>query len=255
MDKKAALLLVITGFPRSGTTLLNQIVSSHPDIEVSFEFRNLNVPLPYTNYIAQLRANWQARRLLEWRGRFFRNALRTLKSAWFYYRFLSLLQSYEGQTIDAEIVLNSLKRIFPNKRYVGDKFPLYIERIPELSRISVARRIVIYRDIRHVVPSFHRKFAALGHETRTIAENWAKAMALTAEYQDSLHLIRYEDLLKNPQEIIQAMADYLDLAPEGFRHNIIRSNNDGDYRQKLSESELADIMDAAGEQMLHWDYH
>jgi hypothetical protein len=255
MDKKATLLLVITGFPRSGTTLLNQIISSHPDIEVSFEFRNLNLPMPYADYMAQLRTNWQERRLLEWQGGFFRKPFSTLKSAWFYYRYRALLQSYAGQTIDAELVLKSLSRIFPKKRYVGDKFPLYMARIPELSSIHFARRIVIYRDIRHVLPSFQKKFAVLGHDARIIAENWTKAMALTAQYQDKLHLIRYEDLLKNPQEVIQALADYLELAPEGFRHQIVRPNNDGDYRQKLSESELADIMDVAGEQMQNWGYH
>jgi hypothetical protein len=35
---------------------------------------------------------------------------------------------------------------------------------------------------------------------------------------------------------------------------LIFSDNDGDYRKKLSEAEIADIEEIAGEQMKAWSY-
>jgi hypothetical protein len=251
MDKKEPLLLVVTGFPRSGTTLLTQIVSSHPEIEVSFEFRNLRLPMPHAKYIEQLRNNWRERRIVEWHGRLSRLSL--LKSGWFYYGYRFLMQRYQGQEVQVEMALQTLQQLFPNKRYLGDKHPRYTERIPQFAQLSYARQLVIYRDVRHVIPSFIKKFED-DREPASIAENWSKTMELIAEHQASLHLIRYEDLLKEPQKTIEALANYLELDPKGFRTDVIRSYNSGDYRQKLSEADIAAIEAVAGEQMRYWGY-
>jgi hypothetical protein len=63
---------------------------------------------------------------------------------------------------------------------------------------------------------------------------------------DRCHIIRYEELMANPREVLDALAGYLGVAPGGFDASIIRPTSVGKHREGLTAEELEQVMAVAG---------
>lgn len=104
-----------------------------------------------------------------------------------------------------------------------------------------AKLIHIVRDGRDVVTSHHPNHA---EEYWVSPERWVADVSAGLEYRDNSFLVKYEDLVSQPEESIKAVCDYLGesfesemLKPE--RHSKIKTSPAWESKQLLAVSEKA----------------
>lgn len=257
----SAKALLIGGHPRSGTTLLCRVMNSHPDVALTYEFRTfMGLNMRYRKSIAQLRRNWYKRSILDWRAR---KTTGTIQETFLILRYLIHLYAYRQPTVGTATITQALNQIFPDKAFVGDKYPGYIFRLNRLVDEPDLQRIIIYRDCRDVAVSAI-KMANTKWRTHKVKQNmnsadkvaarWLKAMQKMEEHEEYIHIIRYEDILSSPDEVMGRLAQRLALDPDGFKISNIRSDNSGKFKTTLTEADLADIDRIAGDMMRKYDY-
>jgi tetratricopeptide (TPR) repeat protein len=191
VDQKSPVFLV--GFPRSGTTLLDQILSSHSRIVVLEEKENLEdfyMRFPATpDRLAELMA-CPAEQLQGWRD------------------------TYWGRIRD-EIDLS-------DDRVVVDKLPLNTILLPYIRRLFPAAKIIFaLRDPRDAVFScFQQRFGmnqAMFQflKLETAVSYYDQVMSLARLYKDRLsipmHLTRYESLITDFDSQLKGVLDFLGL--------------------------------------------
>ncbi len=102
---------------------------------------------------------------------------------------------------------------------VGNKNPGYAKHFPVLHRLfpTQAKYLSIVRDGRDVALSIMK--TRWGPNSSYIAaKRWTAALAALSEMKrhlgpDRLHVIRYEDLLRQPSETLESVRDFLSIAP------------------------------------------
>ena len=245
--------LIIGGHLRSGTTLLTALCHEHPDITLVWEF-GLFVPLgkPYHAYTRHLLERWRRKR--NW----------PLKKHLFMLRYLLQMHKYRHRkVIDLPAVEGTLLSMFPDTRIVGDKYPGYAFILDRLVEADGLSRLIIYRDYRNVANSVlkkvhtdwrNRPFATEMNTAGKIAKRWVQAISIMERHADKVHLIRYEELVNHPKEVLQVLGTWLGVEPQGFKHEKIHANSVGQYKQGLSHQEVADIMAIAGPTMERLGY-
>lgn len=258
-NRDAPKALIIAGHPRSGTTLLNRICNSHPDIIMTFEFRNFKgLNSTYHKYVKFLRKDWYRRRLINI-GHSKSKLKKRVESAIFLARYLIGLQRHRQKLISITIVTDILHSIFPSASIVGDKKPTYIFNLDKLARIEGLNRLVIYRDCRDVVRSAIEK-AQTGWRKKTFSTAtkaawcWVKAIEIMERHADKIHTIRYEDLVSNTRPVLHDLGTWLGINPAGFRHRMIHTTSMGKYKHSLSDKQIEDIMKIAGPTMKRLGY-
>jgi hypothetical protein len=172
-------------------------------------------------------------------------------------RYLLALQHHRREPIDVSIVTNFLHRVFPWATIVGDKWPRYIFMLDKLAAIEDLYRVAIYRDCRDVVRSRIEQRRGNGKSIPTvqiIVKAWVQAIEMMEQHCDKVHIIRYEDLVSDPQPVLETLGNWLGVDPQGFRHRMIRPTSVGKYKQGLSEKEVADIIAVAGPTMQRLGY-
>jgi hypothetical protein len=122
---------------------------------------------------------------------------------------------------DEEIIKNLEtfdKRIEFNKKWVCEKTPGHVYGIDRIFKlIKDPKIIVIIRDGRDVVASLHKRYDNLDKSlNRWIEDNLAW---LNNQHKDSFHLLRYEDLVKEPQVQLKSICDYLPEEYDDFMIN------------------------------------
>lgn len=184
----------LIAFPRSGTTLLDQILDSHPSIQ-TIEERPL--------VISVLEAHPEVFDLADK-----------------YVRPLDPAIRQRLQQLYFELAAQYVK-IVPGNVLV-DKLPLSITRVPQILQIFPRARFILA--LRHscdvVLSSQMHLFkpnAAMAHfqKLEDTARLYAKVMQLwqkfNEELQPSLHVVRYENLVSNFEEEISGLLGYLKL--------------------------------------------
>ncbi len=163
------------------------------------------------------------------------------------------------QAADVEAIL---QRLF-GKTVVGDKYPRYVFRLGKLSAVPDLRRVMIYRDGRDVVSSFlykvrtswkNLRVANRENTARRIAERWVESIENTERYRESLFVIRYEELVRDPAPILASMASYLGVEPSGFRLGRIHDHSIGKYKSGLTAEEQNDVQEIAGATLARLGY-
>lgn len=251
--------LIIGGHPRSGTTLLQTLCNSHPDIRITPEFRNFyNLDVSYWRHVRGLRKNWYRAPLIP-RGL----PHPRVRSLIFLIRYLIELRRSRSTLISAREVEAVLRRIFPHATLVGDKYPEHVFHLDRLSSVPGLFRVIIYRDCRDVARSavdmsrtrWRGTPLALHMGTvEKVAKRWVHAIEMMERYADLVHVIRYEDLVADPRPVLEAFGTWLGVDPQGFRHQIVHSRSVGKYRQSLSTPELQDIITIAGATLERYGY-
>ena len=109
------------------------------------------------------------------------------------------------------------KRIELNKKWICEKTPAHVYGINRIFKlIKSPKIIVIIRDGRDVVASLNKRYEDFDKSVnRWIDDNteW-----LNNQHKDSFHLLRYEDLVKEPQIQLKKICDYLQ---EEYDDNIL----------------------------------
>jgi tetratricopeptide (TPR) repeat protein len=196
----------LVGFPRSGTTLLDTILRSHPAIAV----------------VEEKPALWSARQALRQMGKDYPAGLAELNRDGF-----SKLRSTYFAELDTHLGPDNKGAV------VIDKLPLNLVHAGFIQRIFPQARLLFAQ--RHpcdcVLSCFMREFVLNDSMANFLdlddaAHFYAKAMTLWQQYQAVLplavHSVRYEALIETLKETLEPLLDFLDLGWDDRLH---------DYRQ------------------------
>lgn len=254
---------ILCGHPRSGTTLLNRLLNTHPDVFMTFEFgafRELDVP--FEIYRKRLRTSWMWRRIVSKPGR--RGKVRSrLRSLRFLRSYLGYLRTGAQNSVDIESVAAGLQRWFPAAHVVGDKKPSYIFHLDRLAAYPQLRRIVIVRDPRDVTRSALEmastrwdvnKNAIRYGTSQKIAHSWVRAVESMERNAEGTHIVRYEQLIADPDGELGKIGAYLGVDPGRFKAGMIRKDSMGKYRDGLSDEDLNIVLDIASGVMRRLGY-
>lgn len=252
---------LVTGHPRSGTTVLTRVLNTHPDIGATSELGAfLGLGTPYAEYRRGLRLDYRDRpvvgvgtgspRARRWASRRFVAAFR--------YAIWRSRESPITLEVVTEILSGCLRRAC-----VGDKLPAYVFALDQLASIPGLRRVVIVRDCRSVAASTLERVRT-GWSGRSWTErldtpekaagNWLRAVESVERNAGQLHVLRYEDLVDDPGACLEEVAGYLGVAPGGFDAGLIRRPDRRAARGGLEGRDLAAVEAAAGEAMRRWGY-
>ena len=251
---------LVTGHPRSGTTVLTRLLNTHPEMEATFElgaFERLDTPYP--EYRRSLRLGFRDRpvRII--------GAGSPRRRAWASRRFVGefryRLWRHRGTVIGLETVADLLSRTLRRAR-VGDKLPRYVFELDDLAPREGLMRIVIVRDCRLVAAStlarVRTAWSGLSWTERIdtpakVAANWVRAVESVERNLSRVHVVRFEDLVDDPRRCVERMAAYLDVDAEAFDTSFVR-RPDRKPDQLLDHSGRAAVEEVAGEAMRRWGY-
>ena len=275
-DERGALtmVLLIGGHVRSGTSMIRELCNQHPDMTITHELGNfMAVGKPYDVYRRVMLKRWKESNVLRYRifrsdrnNTRLRRWIRSMRGHLFTYRFLKALHTYGSGPVRFENVQSALLNFFPHSRIVGDKWPDYVtcldQIVPWIDRHN-ARCVIIYRDCRDVASStlFHVRSAWKNQPwtrdadtSEKVAQRWLRAIENMELYQENIHTIQYENLVRDPKSVINNLAEYLGVDPSGFPIQMIRDANIGKYKKGLTPDELATVERIAGPTMARLGY-
>ncbi len=258
-------VLLIGGHMRSGTSLLNRLCDAHPDIRTTNELQCFQVPpVCFARYARRLiprlwnnpYVTYQQPSLFVPRdGRpriFFRNLA-------FLSGFLGHIARQQGHqrqsVVTLPVIEAALRAMLPPARLVGDKFPDYVHRLDSWSGSDAIRLVIIYRDGRDVVSSTLKnvrtvwagqKWTQTINTADAVARQWVQAIAVMERNARHGHLIRYEELVRQPHTVLADLGRWLGVDPAGFPARRVRDSSVGKHAESLSREELSVVMRIAG---------
>lgn len=231
----------VFGTQRSGTTLLCRMLSAHPDIFIQNE---LNVRQMFC-------AGWT------------RNDIeRAIKR---------LIQDDHGKSL--ELILEQ-----SNKSVWGLKDPELTYHIQDLEKfLPESKFVVIVRDGRAVTNSYMENKWGLGTNAYTGAQRWSNEVALQVAFKEkhneSVHLLRYEDLVMQPAKELRDLLEFLEIPfhedvlqysqKPSFYHRTRENQNTyrkpdiklaNKWQEKLSSRQKSIVETVAGTMLSRFDY-
>jgi hypothetical protein len=260
------MILMICGHPRSGTTLLQTLCDSHPEMGVTNELGNLTVlNQSYLTYTRHLLDRW--RRVqgkwafdVAYAHQSNRLALNNLR---FVGRHLATIWQTYGGAVTAVTVEAAYRRAFPQASIVGDKWPHYLFNMDKFVAEPDVKRLAIYRDGRDVTSSFlkqarttwqHMDWVGNVDTAEKIARRWVLSIELMEQHADRLHIMRYEELMQQPVQELTRLADWLAIDPAGFDAGMIKPTSIGKYQNGLTAEELDTVRAVAGPTLARLHY-
>lgn len=257
--------LLICGHQRSGTTILADVVGRHPDIRLTVEFAEFwQLGCPYPAYVRWILNRWWLLRrrnnlllpLVLGRLNFLRNHL-------FVPLYLLAYTRFWREQVSVGTIAGTLRSLFPRARVVGDKWPDYLYHLPQLTASPEAQCLVIYRDCRDVASSSlrmartewrNRHFVHSLDTPEKVARRWVKGMQIMESSVGRIHMVRYEDLVTDPDPVLQGVGEWLGVDPGGFPTHYLRGDRIGKHHKGLSPEELGAVIEVAGPTMERFGY-
>lgn len=260
------MILIIAGHSRSGTSILNRLCNSHPQIAVTTELGSFAyLGSSYAQYCRSILKRWNFYSN-RWRiapsekNQRIRNRIFNIQ---FFARFLWGLGLQKESPVSHHAVEASLRRIYTDQLIVGDKWPYYTLKLDELTKLEGVKCLVIYRDCRDVTSSFLNKVRTSwqGKEwianlstADKIAERWVDMINIMQEHEQSIHIIRYEELARDSQTTMESVGHWLNVDPQLFSADAMKSTSIGKYKTGLTKEELEAVMRVAGPTMARLNY-
>ena len=178
-------VIFIIGMPRSGTTLLESVLASHPDISAGDE-------LPYLNDALN-------------------KALKNTSSP-------SLSLSPDELTHIAEYFHQKTERLYQGKTWLIDKLPHNFKWAPLITTLFPQAKIIhCYRDAMDNCWSLFRANFEQGHHycfnMKALGQYYAQYQELMRSYEshlgEAMLSLRYEDLVQHPKDESKRIFSYL----------------------------------------------
>lgn len=254
--------MVIGGMPRSGTTMLARLCRFHPDISITVELKSYALlGSTYPDYaramldrLRYVRGSWP---IHGHRGR--NSAIRFVRNAGFIADHLLRVRRHTDEVITARGLALSTSY---GARIAADKFPDYVFSMEAFAEEPDLLGVVIHRDPRDVASSFLRKVRttwsrhewAGGIDAAEIARRWVRSIEISERLDGWLHVIGYEELVRNPERELRRFADWLGVDPSGFRAVGIHDTSIGKHALGLTPEELSAVIEIAGPSMERLGY-
>lgn len=185
----------VVGCPRSGTTLVGQILDTHSEIAVYLETSYYLLFRPVIHLYGDLNRGGSLRRLLTDFVRSTRvqgvsgPSVETLQNA-------VVAPTLEG-VLSAFLHVYALER---GKRRGGEKTPLHFRYLPEIVEgFPDSPVIFLMRDPRDTVKSMQKAF---GTDIDGAANLWSEAFDRYVESSSRVQLVRYEELVQDPVTVV-----------------------------------------------------
>lgn len=272
----------ILGNPRSGTSMFRMMLNSHPEMVVPPECGFLEwLHSDFSDFAPETKGYEQ----------FAKSVCASKKfETWEieYSQLLETLFEYSPQNyreLCLCVYLSYAKKLRKRVVRVGDKNNYYMKRLNVLDdRFPLSKKIFILRDGRDVACSYLKLnevkrtseyYPNLSSNIREIAEEWRKNAESAAAYEKSGALVvKYEDLLSQANVVLKEVCSYLSIyyseSMLDFAQNNdepvsflqwkgkttldIQSDNKGNYKTVLSDTECAEFEDVAGEMLKFHGY-
>ncbi|MGH7799594.1 MAG: sulfotransferase family protein [Thermodesulfobacteriota bacterium] len=254
------MVLLIVGHIRSGTTLLRNLCDSHPEIALTNEFKYFSgLDKTYREHsLILLERLWEKTRI---RKKFVWH----LHNYSFVAHYLFEMHRYRKWLIDVAAIESVLRSIFPKARIAGDKTPCYVFSLDKFVATNGLYCLIIFRDYRDVTSSTLEKVRTQWRNQPTqhidtaekVVKRWVQCIELMERHKDKIHIIRYEDLVREPRKELEALAKWLEVDATGFSEHVIRriSNSSiGKYKTGLTDEELKTVIEIAGPTMARLGY-
>ncbi|NOY17710.1 MAG: sulfotransferase [Gammaproteobacteria bacterium] len=199
----------IMGCPRSGTTLVSQILNSHPDFAIYHESYFYHILSDEMKYYGDLSQHRNLRYFVSDVVEIIR------RKATDEYNFRVDLDSVIEMTGDHSLsgVLASVLTLYAqqqNKTRGGDKTPENYEHLNKISReLPDSPVLFLVRDPRDVCLSSRKLFNASLQRTSRL---WNESIRCYAAHKDSIKLICYEALVNNPEAEIKDICQYIGIS-------------------------------------------
>jgi Flp pilus assembly protein TadD len=183
--------IFIVGMPRSGTSLLEQMLDSHPQIYGAGELTSIStmteqLALDFDSTYPDYTLNLTQEKLNELAGS--------------HVKFLHKLAGHKVRVTDKLPMnynyLGFISQLFPDARII------HCRRTPEATALSI-----FFQDFAQVARlSYANNIEDIGFHYRQylrVLEFWSKALPIT------IHHVDYEDVVNNPESTTQALCEYL----------------------------------------------
>ncbi len=274
-------LIFLVGAPRSGTTLLQNLIACHPDVASAPEthfFVHATPALLYERNLPpickrrlpdRIEPKSAERLVARLAAAMKRNGLDTA----------AFESNFAGDGIRTRDLAN---RFFASQADGAaiflEKSPPHVFFVPEIRDVYPDAKIVnIVRDPRDVVASINEMLDRQGKSGRTVFERarvWSASV--NAAQRHDLFTVRYEDLVLNRDEVLRSVFGHLDLdyrerhfenygavASQTARENETWKQNNrepvsdamiGKFRERMTEAEAGMVESLCGRLMKSWDY-
>jgi hypothetical protein len=249
--------LIVTTTGRSGSTWLMQMLASHPEVVVFRRFPYESAPAKY--WLHSLRVLSEPANFVEsalpdtfdknlwWVGNNPYHDDRVYEQAglsdWFARSHIATMAAFAQQTIDDWYTTLARTQAQQNVSYFAEKhmWPNYLpvltwELYPRAKEVFLVRD---FRDMARSILAFDEKrgYAGFGRPDDADDEDYLRgdlrkmASDLRGSWQarrDRAHLVRYEDLVLEPNETLTSMLEYLevDASPERVAAVLARGSED-----------------------------
>jgi hypothetical protein len=258
--------LMISGHPRSGTTLLQQLCDGHPELGVTNELGNFtHLDQSYLAYARHLYERW---RRVQGGWAFdvaYADQHESLRAnnLRFILRHLGYLLRSGPDRVTVRRIEAAYRSSFSQAHILGDKWPHYLFILDRFVDNPDLMHLVIYRDCRDVTSSFLKQVRTTWREAdwvgkidtaEKIAHRWVRGINMMERYADKVYIMRYETLMQQPRIELNRLADWLAIDPAGFDSEMIRTTSIGKYQTGLTETELKTVMAIAGPTLARLEY-
>jgi len=195
--------IFIMGCPRTGTTLVSQIIDSHSRMATYHEINYYPVFRPMLRYYGDLRKSSNLTRLLE-------DLLAHIRmQGEVPPEIEELRQTLVAPTFEG--ILTTLLYLHARRQGKlrgGEKTPKHYAYLPEiLAGFPQSPVVFLMRDPRDTVLSLRKSF---GESIDNAIQWWNQAFLSSQRASRPVHLVRYEELVQKPADVVKSMCAFLD---------------------------------------------
>jgi hypothetical protein len=250
--------VLVCGHPRSGTTMMASLLSSHPEMSVFHELGVFDVEGAPTleQYLERVRA-------------YSRLGLAGDESGWLrrvpvLERFQAVMRARAPDNVRFEEALSGLRETLRQPRILGDKLPAYLGQLAHFPDDPRVTYVILYRDGRAVVNSAIERrrdghwagtpWATQFDHPVTAARSWLSAVDLMEQQAHRAVILRYEDLVTDPRRALTPLADILGIDVRQFDFRIPRQVSLNRWREKMDPEHIRLVEATAGETLQRLGY-